>query len=120
MSRPGATIEIVEDAPSGQAVLDSGQAFFLGVAARGRSTPVRVFSLSDYEATFGARSGGSLLHDAVAAYFAEGGAVLYISTIYGATAAIAGATVGVYAAKAKGPGVWGNSVTLAIVDASAS
>jgi hypothetical protein len=86
MPRPGVTVELAANAPTGAPVLDSGQAFFTGVAERGPGRAVKVQSITEYEAAFGARSGGSLLYDSVGAYFAEGGAVLYVSRISGATA----------------------------------
>src|SRR5262245_32220267 len=62
LPRPGVTVELVEDAPSGQAVLDTGQAFFTGVAQRGPERAVKVQSLTQYARTFGERSGASLLY----------------------------------------------------------
>jgi hypothetical protein len=110
--RPGVTVELVEDAPSGNAVLDSGQAFFTGVAERGPTRAVKVSSLSEYEDTFGARAGGSLLYDSVGAYFTEGGAVLYVSRIVGDSAVTASGTLAPFSVKAKSPGVWGNKIAI--------
>ena len=79
MPRPGVTVELVPDAPSGAAVLDSGQAFFTGVAATIPAEAVKVRSVSQYEDEFGARTGGPTLYDSVKTYFAEGGAVLHVA-----------------------------------------
>lgn len=119
MPRPGVTIELVEDAPSGQAVLDSGQAFFAGVTERGPAKAVKVNSLADYEASFGTRTGGSLMYDSVSAYFAEGGATLYASAIYGAAASTATASLAPFTVKAKGAGIWGNQIAIRTIDAAA-
>src|SRR3954469_6424158 len=89
ISGPGATVELAADAPTGAPVLDSGQAFFAGVAERGPDRAVKVRSAAEYEAAFGPRSGGSLLYDSVGAYFAEGGATLYVSRITGPAAVTA-------------------------------
>jgi len=120
MPRPGVTVELVEDAPSGQAVLDSGQAFFAGVAERSPDHAIRVSSLSEYEANFGARSGGSLLYDSAAAYFTEGGAVLYVSAVAGPAAETATGTLAPFTVNARGAGEWGNQVAVRTEDASAT
>ncbi|HKE81075.1 MAG TPA: hypothetical protein VKB54_17285, partial [Solirubrobacteraceae bacterium] len=119
MPRPGVTVELVEDAPSGQAVLDSGQAFFAGVAERSPDHAIRVASLSDYEANFGDRAGGSLLHDSVGAYFTEGGAVLYVSAIAGPAAEAATGTLAPFTVDARGAGAWGNQLAVRAEDAAA-
>src|SRR5262245_15733100 len=120
MPRPGVTVELVEDAPSGQAVLDSGQAFFAGVANRGPNKAVQVRSLSQYTRTFGDRSGASLLYDSVSAYFTEGGSILYVSRITGPSAATATGTLAPFTADAASPGAWGNQVAVRLEDAAAT
>jgi len=120
LPRPGVTVELVEDAPSGNAVLDSGQAFFIGVAQRGPSRAVRVTSLSGYSRVFGDRAGASLLYDSVNAYFTEGGAVLYVSRITGPDADTATGTLGVFTVDAASPGAWGNQVAVRLEDAAAT
>lgn len=113
MPRPGVTVELLDDAPSGAAVLDSGQAFFIGTAERGPDRAVKVSSLSGYTKAFGDRSGGTVLYDAANTYFAEGGAVLYVSRITGPAAATAQAALGtVMTAKAESPGTWGNDIVV--------
>ena len=57
MPRPGVTIELVRT-PSGQAVLNSGQSFFIGVAERGRLEAIRVGSVADYTRAVRDRAGG--------------------------------------------------------------
>ena len=87
MPRPGTDIRIVDGAAGGGPVLDTGQAFFAGVAARGSTTKaVKVASTPEYETKYGPRSGGSLLYDAVSSFFAEGGGTLYVSRATGAGA----------------------------------
>ena len=87
-------------------------------AARRRSA-VKVASAPDYETKFGPRSGGSLLYDAVAAFFAEGGGTLYV-----ARAAGAGAVAGDRATRRRlradtrrppRPASWGNTVKVTAV-----
>lgn len=118
MPRPGVTVELVEDAPSGQAVLDSGQAFFAGVAQRGPNQAVRVTSLSGYSRVFGDRTGASLLYDSVNAYFSEGGAVLYVSRITGPAAQTATGTLAPFDVDAASPGAWGNDIAVRLEDAA--
>lgn len=120
MPRPGTHVVISDDARPGGAILDTGQAFFVGVAERGPAAAVRVASMREYSATFGQRSGGSLLADAVAAYFGEGGSTLYVSRVIGAGAAAASGSFGGMTAQATSPGAWGNAVTLTAEAATAS
>ena len=114
MPRPGTEIRIVDGAAGGGPALDTGQAFFAGVAARGStSKAVKVASLPEYETAFGPRSGGSLLYDAVASFFGEGGGTLFVSRAAGAGAVQATGQLGGASgltAKAASPGVWGNTV----------
>lgn len=115
MPRPGTEVLIVDDAAPGAAALDTGTAFMVGATERGpidRAVPIP--SVRKYEATFGARSGGSLLYDAVSAYFSEGGGALYVSRISGDAAEPAEGDLGTsLTATAASPGTWGNDVTVA-------
>jgi hypothetical protein len=82
--RPGTDILIVDEAAGGGPVLDTGQAFFVGSSERGPTDRAELVSSSrEYDLRYGPRSGGSLLSDAVSAYFAEGGGVLYVSRAIG-------------------------------------
>jgi hypothetical protein len=119
MPRPGTDIRIVDGAAGGGPSLDTGQAFFAGVAARGSaSKAVKVVSTPDYETKFGPRSGGSLLYDAVSSFFAEGGGALYVSRAIGAGSAAAsgqlGGAAGLQATSAS-PGTWGNATKVSAV-----
>ena len=119
MPRPGTEIRIVDGAAGGGPSLDTGQAFFVGVAARGSTTrPTKVTSSVDYETKFGPRTGGSLLYDAVSSFFAEGGGALYVARAAGAGAVNATAQLGGASglqATAASPGVWGNTVKVTAV-----
>lgn len=116
MPRPGTQIDIVDGAPFGGAVLDSGQAFFGGVSQRGPTDDyTRVSSLKQYASAYGDRMGGSLLYDSVGAYFAEGGATLYVVRATGGTSVAASAPFGTATANAASPGTWGNDVDVAAV-----
>ena len=119
MPRPGTEIRIVDGAAGGGPVLDTGQAFFAGVSARGSTTRAqKVGSLPEYETLYGPRAGGSLLYDAVASFFGEGGGTLYVARAAGAGAAEATGQLGGASgltAKAASPGVWGNTVKVSAV-----
>jgi hypothetical protein len=119
MPRPGTDIRIVDGAAGGGPALDTGQAFFAGVAARGSTTAaVKVASAAEYATKFGPRSGGSLLSDAVASFFAEGGGSLYVARAAGAGALASTGQLGGasgLAVTAASPGVWGNTVKVSAV-----
>lgn len=114
MPRPGTDITIVEDAPGGSAVLNTGQAFFIGTSERGPADrALKVSSLRDYAASYGTRSGGSLLYDSVGAYFTEAGSILYVSRIISADALASTIAFGSLTAHAASPGAWGDGLTVA-------
>lgn len=115
MPRPGTDIFIVDDAAASGAVLDTGQAFMVGGAERGPAAAVLVRSPNDYRLRFGERTGGSLLSDAVGAYFAEGGGTLYVSRAIGTGATTASAPFGTLTARAASAGTWGNDVDVTAV-----
>jgi hypothetical protein len=83
MTRPGTQIISRDQAPPRSAPpTQTGPWFAVGQTATGPlNTPTLVRSLASYESTFGARSGGTLLYDAVETFFREGGSRVYISAI---------------------------------------
>lgn len=113
MPRPGTDVIIMDEAAGGGAVLNTGQAFFIGSSQRGPLGASLVRSPKDYEARYGPRSGGSLLSDAVSTYFAEGGGVLYVSRAVGTGSAASSAAFGSMTATAVSPGLWGDELTVA-------
>lgn len=121
MPRPGVEVLIVDGAPAGSAILNTGTAFMAGVSERGPvGTAVKVTSLKSYRATFGERAGGSVLSDSVATYFSEGGGDLYVSRVSGDTAVAASGDLGTsVSADAVSPGEWGNKLKLELVAATA-
>jgi hypothetical protein len=122
MARPGTQINIIDDAVPAGAILDTGQAFMVGVAARG---PVgsyeEIASPRAFSDVFGDRSGNPALYDSVTAYFSEGGSKLYVTRVAAATAAKA--TIVDAAAKvtatATSPGTWGNALKVAFTTVGA-
>jgi phage tail sheath protein FI len=119
MPRPGVDVEITEPAPSGGAILDTSQGFFVGLTERGTLGYVELHSLKEYERHFGPRTGGIAAHDAARSFFTERGSTLYQARLIGPTAETATATVGVTEAAAASPGAWGNDVTVGYEDAAA-
>ena len=114
MPRPGVDVVISEPAPTGGAILDTGQGFFVGVSERGPvDAAVSCRSLKEYERRYGGRSGGQVIHDSVRAFFTERASTLWFARLSGPTAAAATATVGVVQASASSPGLWGNGITVA-------
>lgn len=115
MPRPGTDVVIVDERLPGGPSLDTGQAFFAGVAERGPVGATKVASAKSYRATYGERSGGSLLYDAVGAFFGEGGANLYVSRVVSASAVVAEAAFGSATAQAASVGAWGNAIEVTAV-----
>jgi hypothetical protein len=116
MPRPGTDVIITDGSGPSAAVLDTGQAFMVGVTERGPTDEaLKLVSLRRYEAAYGEREGGSLMYDAVSAYFSEGGGVLYVSRLSGPDAVPATIAFGSLTANASSPGEWGNDVTVSSV-----
>jgi hypothetical protein len=114
MPRPGTDVVIVDEQVPGGPSLDSGQAFFAGVAERGPTDrALKITGTKAFRNYYGERSGGSLLYDAVGAFFNEGGETLYVSRVAAADAAAATIPFGTtLTANADSPGAWGNRVSI--------
>jgi len=112
MPRPGVTVDIVDEVYPGAAILDTGQAFMAGVAAKGStSSAAKIRSVGDYVKWYGDRSGGSLLYDAVSSFFDEGGSTVYVARAIGTGAVVATIAFGTQMrADAASPGVWANGI----------
>jgi hypothetical protein len=78
VTRPGTEIISREQPLPRSAPTDTGVWFVTGATETGPEVPTLITSLTQYEATYGDRSGGQLLYDAVDAYFREGGAKVYV------------------------------------------
>lgn len=80
----------------------------LGHALRGPvAGPVRVESLRQFDAIFGAQMPGTLLYDAVKGFFETGGQAAYVQRVVGPGAQVAEADFGLWRARARaalGPG----------------
>ena len=79
--RPGVDVITLSQPPPRSAQTYTGVWFAVGGTAIGPLEPVEVKSMQQYEDTFGDRSGGTLLYDAVDAFFREGGSTVWISAI---------------------------------------
>jgi hypothetical protein len=79
MPRPGWDVVALDQPVPPQIPTDTGVWFAAGDTATGPLEPVLVRSLTSYEDTFGARTGGPALYDAVETFFREGGSKAYIS-----------------------------------------
>lgn len=120
MPRPGVDVVITEPAPTGGAILDTGQGFFVGLTGQGPvDACVRLHSLKEYERSFGLRQDGIAAHDAARGFFTEQGSTLYMARLSGDSATTATGTVGSTEATALSPGTWGNDVTVGYEDATA-
>lgn len=115
MPRPGTDIYILDGTPPGGPSLDTGQAFFVGVAERGSTSQATlVQSFKAFQDAFGARSGGSLLTDAANAFFSEGGRSLYVARAAGTGNKAATGTLTPLTVTAVSPGTWGNQVKVSM------
>jgi hypothetical protein len=104
MPRPGTDVTILDDATPGGPSLNTGQAFFVGIAASGPTdTATRITSPKQYTSTYGARVGGADLNDAVNAFFQEGGGVAYVGKAATADAAGVAPALALFPAE-LGPG----------------
>lgn len=119
--RPGSLVTSRSTPPPRVVPTDTGVWFAAGLTDRGPSNrPVLVQSLQDFINNYGARQTYSVLYDAVETFFREGGAKAFIGRVVGPSAVIAshnlvdGSAAVSLVAKAKGPGAYGNTITVAV------
>lgn len=116
MPRPGTDVYIVDDFAPGGPSLDTGQAFFGGIASRGPvDRCMQIKSMRDYREHYGDRTGGSLLYDSVGAFFSEGGATMHVQRVAGAGIAAGEVAFGDLLAVGASPGAWTNDLSVAAV-----
>ena len=112
----------IEEIPSGQHIITgvaTSIAAFIGWANQGPvGNPVMVESWSEYQATFGGMIPGVYLGYAVYQFFQNGGSQAYIVRLVQSTGATAAKTstkaIGGITFSANSPGLWGDSVSVAI------
>jgi len=118
MTRPGVVVTSATSAPSAGVPTDTGVAFIAAEAAQGPTEgPVRLNSLDQFVATFGARVAGTYGYDAIDAAFHEGlNTAYFVRLAEGAAAAkeSAAAIAGEGNLEAANPGVWGNGLSLVV------
>jgi hypothetical protein len=110
------TVNVVDDvAPSGAAI-NTGTGFIVGVTERGPAgLPTLVTSFRSYKDKFGSLAGGSDMYKAAYTFFNEGGLFLYVIRAAGTGAVAASATqAGWVRFDAKGPGTYGNNLSVEI------
>jgi len=118
--RPGSIVTTRTTTPPRTVPTDTGVWFVAGLSDRGQTTPTLVQSLQDFINIFGTRQTYSVLYDAVETFFREGGARAYIGRVVGPAAVVAfknlndNAAAVSLVAKAKGPGAFGNVITVQV------
>lgn len=86
MPRPGVEITTRAQPLPRSAPTDTGVWFVVGsVKAGSPSVPTLITSLAQYEQIFGARTDGTVLYDALDAYWRNGGGKAYVAGVSGAT-----------------------------------
>src|SRR3954465_10521265 len=86
MALPGTTVTVRDTAPAREAPTDTSVAFVTGFTEKGPAAPVKVTSMSDYLASFGARVSYGLVYDWLDVFLREGGQAAYISRVLGPAA----------------------------------
>lgn len=121
MARPGVIVSTRNAPPASGPPIKTGTAFFVGPALKGEVGVAKlVESMADFERLYGTRVTYSFLHPSVDAFFREGGGSAYISRVVGDSVATASFSLqdatnaASILVKAKGPGVWGNSLKVAV------
>lgn len=121
MPRPGSIVTTRTTPPPRVVPTSTGMTFLVGTSDRGPSNkPVLCQSLTDFINNFGLRQTYSVLYDWLDQYFRDGGSQAYVGRVVGPAAVIAtknlndaGAAVSLVA-NAKGPGAFGNSITVQV------
>lgn len=119
---PGTTVTVGTAPAPGASATSTGQAFVAGLTERGPvGVPILLQSLNDYVALLGSRVSYGELYDFAEMFFAIGGTTMWVSREVGPAALPASVTLKDSAAantivvSSIGPGVAGNSLTVAVV-----
>lgn len=125
--RPGVQIQVLDSPPPRSAPTDTGIWFVVGETEQGRiDEPILVQSMSDYGRLLGARVSYGMLYDALEVFFREGGSAAYVGRVVGPAPVKAHLTLedtdsgNSLVVTALGPGVYGNSIKIAVVAGSGS
>ncbi len=124
MPLPGVVVDIADAASPPAQLNNTGTAFITGLSDRGATsgnlaTADAVVSLPQFRSRYGVRQTyNGPEYDAVEAFFTEGGSRLFFSRIAGPAAVRASAAVPAssskFTATAKGPGSYGNNLTVSV------
>ena len=121
---PGTYVSISTAPPPQGAAPATGAFFVAGLTLRGPvGTAVPLQSMSDYANYLGTRQTYSSMYDALDAFFMEGGTQAYVTRVVGPAATTAAHTLADRAGSpqstlvvnANGPGLWGNSLQIAVI-----
>lgn len=127
MSAPGVTVT-VSTAPAPNSVpASTGTFFVVGASERGPvGSPVLIQSMADFATKLGSRVSYSVAYDVADVFFREGGNTLWFSRAVGPSATTAahtfvdraGSPLNTIVVSAKGAGVAGNTISVAVVAGS--
>lgn len=132
MPIPGTIVNITSSTTANTPVSSLGTAFFIGQTQSGPvGQAIAISSLAQYILIFGTRTANGAtptLYDAVDAFFQEGGTLVYVSRVSGASGATAaltlvdkaGSPLNTLTVSALGPGTYGNGITVQITAGSPS
>lgn len=135
MTAPGTTVSITSAASPSTPPSSTGTFFAIGQTQSGPvGVPITITSLAQYVAIFGSRTANGAtptLYDAIDTFFQEGGQVAIVSRVFTAasivsdTAALtlvdkAGSPLPTLKISAMGPGIYGNSITVAVTAGTVS
>lgn len=125
MTLPGPVVINRDAPPSRSAPTDTGTWFAAGFADNGPSNAaVKVTSLKQFKAVFGARVQAGSLSDSIETFFRVGGAVAYVGRVVGPLAVNAthpfndSASTATLRVTARHAGGWGNGLNVEIASAS--
>jgi len=121
-NRPGVLITSRSAPPPRGISSDTGVWFVVGTAEKGSLASAQlVRNMTEFQLYYGTRQTYSLLWDSLETYFREGGTEAYVARVTGPSATVAGRNLldsgagNSLRVDAKNAGVWGNSLSVAVV-----
>ena len=134
MIAPGVYTTVTTAPPSPNSNVATGTWFVTGITAQGPvGVPIPITSIADYTNYLGARTSAQdsynityNLYDALDEYFHDGGVLAYVSRVVGPAAGTAQISLvdvsnnTSMTVKAAGPGAWGNSLNIVVVQGANS
>lgn len=128
LNRPQVVVTVETAPPGRDSASAAARGHFAGLTYRGTAAPEVVTSVAEFERLYGPRQSWSVLYDAAAVFFAEGGGELVVSRVVGPSAVSSSVDVDdqqgspetAVTVTAVSAGVWGDDIDVTFANGAAT